>query len=309
MATATRVTAVAEKPRASAVAAGDLLNGSAAGRVVVERSTPVSTRDLLCFAAGVGAVDDIYLDDARAGGIVAAPGFHCAFEWPCIMADGYLEALGIARERLLQIKLHAFQDTRFLAPIRPNSVYRTTLRIAEIRQVRPGCLVVSEMTTANEATGEIVTKSFYGSIFRGARADNEVISRELPQLRDEAGISEPFSHVAIPVSRALPQVYTACSDIWNPIHTERQFALDSGLPDIILHGTCTWTLAGLALLGRNGRRRRLTRLAGRFSSIVLPEQDLGLSSRVAGPGIEHFAVRRADGEVALSHGIMESAEA
>lgn len=286
----------------------DYLDGGCVGRTVVSRQVEASTRRLLAFAAGIGAVEDAFLDDARSGGIVAAPGYHCSFEWPCILSDGYLDAIGITRQRLLQTMLHGFQDTHFLAPIRPDRSYRSSLRIVGMRQIAPGCLVVSEITTEDELDATTVTRSLYGSIFRGAQVTRDHGMLPMPTLGEESAISSPDWQGHVDVPRTLPQVYTACSDIWNPIHTERAFALGAGLPDIILHGVCTWTLAGLALMRRHAPQGRLKRLAGRFSSMVLLDQRLTVESRRLAPGRHGFAVRTEDGKVAVSHGLMETVD-
>ena len=70
----------------------------------------------------------------------------------------------------------------------------------------------------------------------------------------------------------MPHVYTECARIWNPIHTERDVALRAGLPDIILHGTATWALAGREVLRAygDGDPARLKRLHGRFTAMVIP---------------------------------------
>ena len=43
---------------------------------------PLTTRDVLAYAAGLGASEDVFMDDARAGGLDALP-FQCeGVRWP-----------------------------------------------------------------------------------------------------------------------------------------------------------------------------------------------------------------------------------
>ena len=75
----------------------------------------------------------------------------------------------------------------------------------------------------------------------------------------------------MPLSAHQAHVYTECADIWNPIHTERGFAQDAGLPDPILHGSCTFAFSVRELMRRylDNDPERLRRVAGQFRSIVM----------------------------------------
>jgi acyl dehydratase len=102
----------------------------------------------------------------------------------------------------------------------------------------------------------------------------------------------------------MPHVYTECASIWNPIHTERAVALAAGLPDIILHGTATWALAGREILRVYGGDdpRRLRRLCGRFRAMVLPGTEITVEHAAARDGAVHFVVHNHRGEPAIDQG-------
>ena len=106
------------------------------------------------------------------------------------------------------------------------------------------------------------------------------------------------------IPREMPHVYTECASIWNPIHTERAVALAAGLPDIILHGTATWALAGREVLRlyADGDPRRLRRLHGRFRAMVLPGTEIKIEQRRGRDGAVHFVVRNHRGEPAIDQG-------
>ena len=38
----------------------------------------------MAYAAAVGADDELFLDDAREGGIVAVPGYVSSLDWPLL---------------------------------------------------------------------------------------------------------------------------------------------------------------------------------------------------------------------------------
>ncbi len=117
--------------------------------------------------------------------------------------------------------------------------------------------------------------------------------------------------IRLPVARELPHVYSECAQIWNPIHTERRVALDAGLPDIILHGTATWAIAGRELTKHyaGGSPLQLQRLAGRFEAPVIPGEDLSIEHLASDkePGTVFFTVRNHAGEVAINGGVAEFA--
>ena len=103
----------------------------------------------------------------------------------------------------------------------------------------------------------------------------------------------------------MPHAYTECADIWNPIHTERQAALAAGLPDIILHGTATWALAGREIVREHceGDASRLKRLFGRFTAMVIPGNDITVALSRPAEGAIGFTVFNHQGQPAISDGL------
>jgi acyl dehydratase len=99
--------------------------------------------------------------------------------------------------------------------------------------------------------------------------------------------------------------------IWNPVHTERVVARDNALPDIVLHGTCTWAMAGQELVRRfaDGDPEGLRRLAGRLHRMVIPGEEVHLeyAHNAASPRSVQFAVYNARGELAVASGIAQFA--
>jgi acyl dehydratase len=205
--------------------------------------------------------------------------------------------------------IHVQQDSSFHRPIHPGSRLRTTGRVVQLRSTRAGALSVLKLETKDERSGEPVVTSWFSGIFLRIPLEGDGgVVEEPPALRDEAGLMVPVeAQVAIPIARSLPHVYTECAGIWNPIHTERRIAIDKALPDIILHGTCTWALAGMELIRRcaEGNSGRLKRLAGRFHGMVIPGSTVGLEfgRDPQQQAVVQFTVRNAEGALAVSHGV------
>lgn len=112
-----------------------------------------------------------------------------------------------------------------------------------------------------------------------------------------------WTETVIPISRELPHVYTECADIWNPIHTERAVALAAGLPDIVLHGTCTWALAVREIVADllGGDPEGLERFSGRFTGMIFPGSDIIVRYAATDTGAR-YEVIAADGSIAISDG-------
>jgi acyl dehydratase len=74
--------------------------------------------------------------------------------------------------------------------------------------------------------------------------------------------------VEIPPTAA--HVYTECSRIWNPIHTDLAVARAAGLPGLILHGTASLALAVSRLVRRDldGDPLRVCEVSARFTGMV-----------------------------------------
>lgn len=277
------------------------------GVTLASTATFATLRGMMAYAAAIGATEDVYLDDLRAGGIVATPGYVCALQSPLLFDAGYLDAIGVPAEKLFDLWLHASLDTWFHRPIRADMALASSLCVTDVRQIAAGALVTCRIATREAGTGALVADTWYGSLYRGHQVACSGHRQPAPPLglRPEPADHEPAA-CAIATPPGLAHVYSECSGIWNPIHTERGAARDAGLPDIILHGTCTWAMACLALtrLHCGGDPQRMRRFGGRFAGMVTPVPRLLMQHAVSPNGESiAFALRRHDGKPALSHGI------
>jgi acyl dehydratase len=279
------------------------------GGAVPAQSRLMSPRRLLAYAAALGAEETCFLDDARDGGPVALPMICVSNEWPVVLATRALLDGALTPAESLR-GVHAAQDSLFHRPIRASETLHTGARILGVRATRAGALSVLRLDTVDDAGAPVVT-SYSTTIHRGVDVTGAAPAHELaPPLPACAPPDDAALRERIAIARGLPHVYSECAEIWNPIHTERAVALAAGLPDIILHGTATWALAGLAVARRcaNGDVTRLKRLHGRFTGIVAPGTDIIV--RIAEPGADGviaFDVRTPDGATVLSDGIAQVA--
>jgi acyl dehydratase len=107
----------------------------------------------------------------------------------------------------------------------------------------------------------------------------------------------PVGEIAVAATAA--HVYTECARIWNPIHTEPDYARNAGLPGIILHGTATLALSVSRVV--NSFRVKPSRIRCRFAGMVLMPSTLTVHASRVGDGIA-FETRNAQGETVIERG-------
>lgn len=285
------------------------LSTAAAGSELTSSTYETTVRDVLAYAAGIGDTCDPVFDDARNGGVAARPSYCVSLEWPVVSRGRGSELLG-GEPQELRRGVHASQDSHFHRPIRPGDSLTTRGRYVGIRSTRAGVLLTTRLDTV-DGEGRPVTTSWSRSIFRGVDTTGPNAETEpAPDTPRLTWNGNDRRRSKIFVRREMPHVYTECARIWNPIHTEREVALAAGLPDIILHGTATWALAGREVLRAygGGDPRRLRRLHGRFSAMVIPGTSIAVEHAPAGEAEDGgrligFRVLNAEGQEAVSQGV------
>lgn len=282
---------------------------SLVGQEIPSASKSVTARDVLAYAAGIGEVSDRYLDDARDGDFCAVPFYCVSLEWQLIVANRYSPGNGLSPEEISR-NVHALQDTVFHRPIRPGDDTLTQGRWIEAREVNAGTLSVMELTTTSQPGGEALATTWTTGIFRGTSLDgdaNSIDSAPALPINPASAFPETARETSVFIPRHMPHSYSECADIWNPVHTEREVALAAGLPDIILHGTATWALAGKEILEAyaQGDGAALKRFCGRFVGMVIPGTTITIRHAPDPdvPGVVRYEVLTEDGAKAIDQGV------
>jgi acyl dehydratase len=95
-------------------------------------------------------------------------------------------------------------------------------------------------------------------------------------------VGDSIPELRVTPDRFLPHRYAGASGDFNPIHIDKAFATQVGLPGNILHG-----LYGMALVARantaaaGGDPRSLRRLTVQFRGMGMPEQEIVVTGTVA----------------------------
>ena len=265
----------------------------------------VDARWLMAYAAGIGDMNPRYLD-TRAQAVVAHPMFPVCLEWPAVLAAGRLpgHASSTAKERARGV--HAAHDVRILRPIRAGMRLATRATVAGIEAKAPGAVHTTRLDTVDETSGELITRSFNIGIYRGVGIEGEPSVVDAPPPPIDVATTGGGAEWQLDVSANAAHVYTECARIWNPIHTDRAFALAAGLPDIILHGTATMAMAVSRLVDEclGGDPTRVRRLGGRFASMVLMPSTLTLEVTGMTDGAVFYELRNGDGQPAIRDGFI-----
>ena len=267
----------------------------------------LTTRRVLAYAAGLGAGEAAFLDDARTDGLQALP-FQCVSpEWPVVLSMRRLLADSLSPAEA-QRAVHAVQDSTFHRPMRPGDRLVTVGRLMAVSRIRSGVLTVCRLDTRDRATSEPVTTTWTSSVYRNVELQGDDATLETPPAlgqEDIQPLGDKARTTSIFIPPEMPHVYSECADIWNPIHTERAVALAAGLPDIILHGTASWALAGLTLLRQEAGCDvgKLKRMTGRFSGMVIPGETVAVRHEVDDGRRIRFEVRSASGAPVISQGV------
>jgi acyl dehydratase len=265
----------------------------------------ITPRMTLAYAAGIGDLGPRTFDDAGPD-LVAPPPFCACLEWAVLLRSRG-GVLGLDDQERLRA-VHVEQDSTFHRPIRPGDALETRARIVAIRGTRAGALVQTRLATIDASSGAAVVTSWHSAIYRGVgvAGGNGRVEEAPPFPQNPTTASHGL---AIPIPREAAHVYAECSGIWNPIHSERRVALEVGLPDVILHGTATWAVAGREIVKAYaaGDPTRLRRLCARFQAPIVPGGEIGLTHGAGADGDVHFRVVNERGEVALADGYAQVA--
>ncbi len=270
------------------------------------RRVEVDVRMLLAFAAGTGEISEYTFDDT-APCFVASRAFCAALEWPVIRHEHRARLLGLTDAEVAR-GVHVEQDSIFHGVIRARDKLRTTGNVTAVRQTTAGALIEYKLTTADELENAPVVTTWYKTILRGISVEGAGSAIETaPAAAEPPRSSSHFGvrAINIPIAREAAHIYTECSGIWNPIHTEMQAARKAGLPGTILHGTALWALAGRELVRAyaGGNPSCLMRLRARFRAPVVPPTVLMMHHCETGFGADvHFTMHFDDGRVAVSDG-------
>lgn len=271
-------------------------------------------RDSALYALGLGlarcnpatATDLRYLYEGVEGGMAALPTLAT------VLATGAFwmqdPATGIAWKRLL----HAEQRLELHRPLPAAATVVGEHSVDAIydKGADKGALMLLSRRLYEQATGDLLATVGSTAFLRGdggfgGRGEGAPLPHPVPADR-------PPDHAVEHATRPEQALLYRLSGDLNPLHADPAVARAAGFEQPILHGLCSYGIAGLAVLktlGGDGRSR-LRRLDLRFANPVFPGETLLTEIWTLAPGRAALRVRvpaRADArrQIVLDHGLAE----
>lgn len=259
-------------------------------------------RDTMLYALGVGAAQQpgdlpfVYEENLAAlptmAVVLAYPGF-----WQ--KEPEY----GIDWKRVL----HAEQSVVFHAPLPVEGEVRGELTIDHIVDKGPakGALLYSRRKIFDTADERLLASVTQVSFLRGdGGCGGPSTPPRAPHIVPDG---EPDAVLVLETRPEQALVYRLSGD-YNPLHADPDVAAEAGLPRPILHGLCTYGIAGRALLAAlcDNRPARMRRLDCRFTAPVFPGDTLELDYWRRAGGTASYRVRVPERDaLVLDNGLVE----
>lgn len=235
-----------------------------------------SDRDTLLYALGVGAgAEDLALttENSHDTPQQVLPTFAV------IVAAGFDVLPKIGKPKWGKM-LHGAQEIRVHRPLAPAGELEVTSEIAELQDKGDGKNAVAALVGrgVDPESGDLVVETVTTLVFRGeggfgGQPGEKAVPVTIPDR-------EPDGRRSQPTDSRLPLIYRLSGDR-NPLHSDPWFARErAGFPGPILHGLCTYGIAGRALVEgfAGGDPDRIASITARFTSPAFPGDTLTTST-------------------------------
>jgi acyl dehydratase len=204
--------------------------------------------------------------------------------------------------------LHGEQGLILHRPLPPEGTVIGRTRVTEIidKGEGKGALLFSEREVIDKATGALLCTLTSTTFLRadGGFGGPRGPAPQRHALPDRA----PDLHIDLPILRQAALIYRLSGD-YNPLHADPKAAQAAGFPRPILHGLCSFGIAGRAILKAccDNDPARLAAMQLRFSAPVFPGETLRTEIWRDGTAVS-FRTRAMERDVVvLNNGLAELA--
>ncbi len=190
--------------------------------------------------------------------------------------------------------LHGSQQIRLHAPLPPSGRFNVSCEVVDIQDKGEGKnAILTFKGTATDDHGNVIAESWSTAVIRGeggfgGQPGDRAAAPEIPDRPADAV-------VALPTTEDQPLIYRLSGDR-NPLHSDPWFAQTlAGFPKPILHGLCTYGVAGRVLVAElgGGDAAKIKAVGARFTSPVFPGETLTTSVWRTEPGRAVFRTEAA----------------
>jgi acyl dehydratase len=206
--------------------------------------------------------------------------------------------------------VHAEQGLTLHRPLPASGEVIGRTRVVGINDKGPGkgAIVYSRRTLHDAASDELIATLDISTFCRG---DGGCGGSDAPPMTlTPTPERAPDAVCELPTLPQQALLYRLCGDL-NPLHADPEVARAAGFERPILHGLCTFAVAGHALLRTlcDYAPKRLTSMQVRFSAPVYPGETLRTETWREGSQIAFRTLAVERNVVVLSHGRAEIAAA
>ena len=264
----------------------------------------LTRRDTILYALGVGlgadACDPAQLRFVYEEGLQALPTMAIILGYPGAWhasAD-----TGITRSHVV----HGEQGFRIVRPLPVEGDIVGKTRVTGLVDKGPnkGALLLTDCTVRDKASGAVIC-TLTSSAF--CRADGGFGGPAGPVKAPHPIPDAPPQHVCdLPTLSQAALIYRLSGD-YNPLHADPAYARKAGFDKPILHGRCTFSVVGHALLRTlcGYDPTRLVSMEGRFSAPVYPGETIRTEMWRDGSMVSFRATVPARGVTVLNNGKAE----
>jgi acyl dehydratase len=270
------------------------------GAEVGEAGFTWSEKDIILYNLAVGAgnppTEPRELRYVYEGDLVAVPTFGTIPPFAMMMG---LTSLDGADINLAQI-LHGEHELMVHAPIPSSGSVTQTGTVIDVYDKGKGALVVLEVLSTLDKTGELLFTNRAGIFVRGEGGFGGDTG---PGSRNPTPEREPEIVVESPTLPQQALLYRQASGDFNPLHADPGFAAFAGYERPILHGLCTYGMVAKAVVDEAlaGDVTQFGGLDARFSGHVFPGETIVTSIWEDGAGWLVRAVTKERGLPVLSN--------
>lgn len=255
----------------------------------VERSW--NSRDCLLYAVGVGAgLEELQFSTEKNQQVLPT--------FAVIIGGGGAPMRG-AGEFNPAMLVHGEQGIELVRPIPPQGKIVSKGRIDAVWDKGSGGVIETSSESVDADSGELLLRTTSSMFIRGAGGFGGERGPSAEKFESDRAPDHQVTYQTRP-DQAL--IYRLSGDR-NPLHSDPEFAKMAGFERPILHGLCTYGFTGRALLhtlcGSDPARFRA--MSGRFSSPVMPGDELTISMWVEG-NEARFRTQTQTGSVVLDQG-------
>jgi acyl dehydratase len=230
-----------------------------------------TARDTMLYALGLGFGADP-LDPAQLR-FVYEEGLLCLPTYPVVLPHGALRSANLGIDYTMVVHGEQSLTVHRLPPVAGAVLSRTRITGVFDKGQAKGALIVTERVVVDKASGAKLATLGSTTFARGDGGFGGP-SGPMPEPHPIPA-TKPDAICDLPTWPQSALIYRLSGD-YNPLHADPKTATAAGFPRPILHGLCTFGVAGHALLKTlcGYRPERLKALQVRFSAPVFPGETI-----------------------------------